>query len=140
MNICCTKIKEINGKENYGNLLFFEANRDLGFEIKRVYYICKAKKGTIRGGHAHKKLKQFFFCPYGKIQILFDDGNEKREVILEDPVDGIFVSPCVWREMIWLKDDSVLCVAASEYYTEDDYIRDYDAFLRYINDLKEKDV
>lgn len=129
----------IHSADNNGDLLYFEGNRDFDFDIKRIYFICNAMKGTKRGGHAHKKLKQLLFCPYGIIKLIFDDGISKIEVILDNPTIGIIVSPCTWRDMIWLETDSVLCVAASEYYLEDDYIRNYDAFLNYISEMKWKE-
>ena len=115
-----------------GNLHFFEANHDINFEIRRIYYITKASEGIKRGFHAHKILKQLLFCPYGKIQIILDNGKIREEVILDDPSIGIVIDKPIWREMLWLQNDSVLVVAASEYYDEGDYIRDYNEYLSYI--------
>lgn len=115
-----------------GELSFFEAGRDIDFEIKRIYYISKVPEGKRRGFHAHKKLKQLLFCPYGEIQLILDDGSVREEITLNDPSVGVVIDRPTWREMLWLKKDSVLCVAASEHYQMEDYIRDYDAFLKYI--------
>lgn len=115
--------------EGMGTLSVFEAERDVPFAIKRIYYIHGAPKGVQRGGHAHKALRQVLWCPYGSILIRLDDGREKTEVLLNDPAKGLIVEHFMWREMIWQQDDSVLCVAADSYYDADDYIRDYDAFL-----------
>lgn len=114
-----------------GSLSFFESELDIPFAIKRVYYIHGAPKNTRRGAHAHKTLKQFLFCPYGSIKIILDDGKEKTEVALDDPSKGLVITPCIWRDMIWLIESSVLCVVASDYYNEDDYIRDYNEFMRW---------
>lgn len=116
-----------------GELSFFEANQDIDFEIKRVYYISKVPEGRRRGFHAHKKLKQLLFCPYGEIQLILDNGSIREEITLNDPSIGIVIDIPTWREMLWLKKDSVLCVAASEYYDEDDYIRDYGEYKRFIS-------
>lgn len=115
-----------------GELSFLEAEKDVPFEIKRLYYISKVPEGTRRGYHAHKTLKQLLFCPYGKIQLILDDGNVREEITLDDPSIGILVDSPVWREMLWLEKDSVLCVAASDYYKSDDYIRDYETFKTYV--------
>lgn len=117
---------------NAGELSFFETNQDVPFEIKRLYYISKVPEGVRRGFHAHKELKQVLFCPYGKIQLVLDDGVNREEITLSDPSVGVIITKPVWREMLWLQKDSVLCVAASDYYDVEDYIRNYDAFLRYI--------
>lgn len=116
---------------NAGELSFFEANHDFPFEVKRIYYITKVPEGVRRGFHAHKELKQFIFCPYGKIQLVLDDGEKREEILLSDPSVGIMIDRPIWREMLWLEKNSVLCVAASNYYEVSDYIRDYNEFMRY---------
>lgn len=115
-----------------GSLSFFEAERDVPFPIKRIYYIHNVPSGTKRGAHAHKTLNQILFCPFGSIKILLDNGSEKEEIILDNPSVGLVITPCVWRDMIWLEENSVLCVAASDYYDEGDYIRSYTEFMEYI--------
>lgn len=75
-----TKILEIRGvkNEDSGAINFFESFNDIPFEIKRFYYITGATSGTERGKHAHKKLQQFLFCPYGSITLTLDNGKEKK--------------------------------------------------------------
>lgn len=116
-----------------GELSFFEAMRDIPFEIRRMYYISKVPEGTRRGFHAHKKLKQLLFCPYGRVQLILENENGREEIELSDPSIGVVITEPTWREMLWLQKDSVLCVAASDYYNVDDYIRDYTDFRRYLD-------
>ena len=111
-----------------GELSFFEVNKEVPFDIKRVYYISKVPEGVRRGYHAHKKLKQLLFCPYGRIQLILENKNGREEIELSDPSIGVLIEECTWREMLWLQKDSVLCVVASDYYDADDYIRDYSTF------------
>ncbi len=118
---------------NAGELSFFETNKDIPFDIKRIYYISKVPEGVRRGFHAHKELKQLLFCPYGRIQLILENINGREEIELSDPSIGVIIDTCTWREMLWLQKDSVLCVAASDYYDVNDYIRNYDSFLNYIN-------
>ena len=115
-----------------GELSFFQEGTDLDFQIKRIYYISKVPEGTRRGFHAHKKLKQVLFCPYGSIQLTLENNNKREEIELSDPSIGVYIEGVIWREMLWLKKDSVLCVAASEIYDENDYIRDYNEFKKYV--------
>lgn len=117
-----------------GSLSFFEANNDILFDIKRVYYIYRVPADVKRGGHAHRNLSQMMFCPYGQIRIILDDGDSIEEVLLTNPSKGLIISNGIWHEMIWKKDDSVLCVAASDYYDEDDYIRNYDEFIELVKE------
>ncbi len=111
-----------------GELSFFEGTREIPFEIKRIYYISKVPEGTRRGFHAHKTLKQMLFCPFGRIQLVLENRNGREEIELSDPSIGVVIEDCTWREMLWLQKDSVLCVAASDYYDPGDYIRDHQAF------------
>lgn len=115
-----------------GELSFFEASSDIPFEIKRIYYISKVPEGVRRGFHAHKELKQLLFCPYGRIQLILENKNGREEIELSDPSIGILIEECTWREMLWLQKDSVLCVAASDFYNVDDYIRNRTDFLSYL--------
>lgn len=115
-----------------GELSFFEATHDVSFDIKRIYYISKVPEGVRRGFHAHKNLKQLLFCPYGRIQLILENELGREEIELSDPSLGIVIDRPTWREMLWLQKDSVLCVAASEFYEADDYIRKYDEFINYI--------
>ena len=113
-----------------GNLCYLEEERDFPFQIKRMYYIHSEETGEHRGFHAHKTLKQVLVCVYGEVCVLLDNGYDKAEVLLDNPSKGLLLSEMIWREMIWMKDNSVLCVLASDYYNEMDYIRDYNEFLR----------
>jgi len=131
MNIKIIDIKTIP-TDSEGQLSFFEANKDFDFDIKRIYYITEVAKGIKRGAHAHKKLKQLLWCPIGSIKIYLENIWEKEEIILDSPAKGLVIEESLWRDMLWMKNDSVLCVAASDYYDADDYIRDYDEYLRYI--------
>jgi len=118
-----------------GTLVFFEANKDIPFGFKRVYYTYGVKEGIIRGHHAHKALvEQLLICVYGAIEIMCDDGEKKECTVLDDPAKGLYVGPGIWHTMEWLKDDSILLVLASEYYDESDYIRDYDEFIRLVKE------
>ena len=115
-----------------GELSFFEENSDSPFDIKRIYYISKVPEGKKRGFHAHKDLKQLLFCPYGRILLTLENESGREEIELSDPSVGVIIEKPTWREMTWLQKDSVLCVAASEFYNTDDYIRDYDEFKAYL--------
>lgn len=115
-----------------GALTFIEGCRDIPFEINRIYYIYDVLPGERRGYHAHKTLEQYLICVHGSCEILLDNGAERVTVQLSAPHEGLYVGRGLWREMYNFSDGAVLLVLASNYYTEDDYIRDYQAFLDYI--------
>jgi len=116
-----------------GTLSFAEEKKDIPFRIRRIYYIYDVDKGVERGHHAHKLNKQLLFCPYGEIEVIIDDGKKKESIMLDNPTKGLILYPGLWREMIWHKKESVLCVAASELYDPLEYIRNYDEFLEYVS-------
>ena len=114
-----------------GSLIALEKLHNVPFGIKRVYYIFDTKPDVIRGKHAHRELKQVLICTSGSCKVLLDDGNEKVEFILDKADKGLFVGKNLWREMYDFSKGCVLMVLASEYYDPDEYIRDYDEFLKH---------
>lgn len=119
--------------DGQGNLSFFEFGKEIDFAIKRVYYIYGLEKGTMRGFHAHKNLKQVLFCPWGAIHVTFDDGFVKESVLLDSPEKLIVLDGGLWREFTSAAKNSVLCVAASDIYSESDYIREYQEYLKWVH-------
>lgn len=113
-----------------GMLVALEEFKDIPFEIKRVYYLYDTKEGVRRGFHAHKSLEQILVCIHGSCRILLDNGEEKKTVSLEKPYEGLYIANSIWREMYDFSPDAVLLVLASDFYREEDYIRDYDEFLK----------
>ena len=112
-----------------GSLVALEGNRNIPFDIKRVYYIFGTEANTPRGFHAHKELRQVAICVKGSCQIVMDDGKEKECVTLNTPSTGIFIDTMQWHEMHNFSEDCVLMVLANDYYHESDYIRNYQEFI-----------
>ncbi|GAB7392824.1 FdtA/QdtA family cupin domain-containing protein [Enterobacter asburiae] len=119
--------------DDRGSLVALEEENNIPFSIKRVYYIFDTKEGVRRGFHAHKKLKQVVIAVKGSCRFLLDDGTERIEVVLDNPAQGLLIESCIWREMYDFSSDCVLMVLADSHYDENDYIRDYDAFIIHAN-------
>lgn len=119
--------------DDRGQLVALEELKDIPFEIKRVYYMYDTGEGVRRGKHAHKSLEQILICIHGSCKILLDNGKEKKIVSLERPYEGLYIANDMWREMYDFSNDAVLMVLASDYYNEEDYIRNYDDFLSSVN-------
>lgn len=115
-----------------GSLISLEENKNIPFDIKRVYYIFGTEQGAARGFHAHKELVQIAICIKGSCSFLMDDGNRKKTVILDSPAIGLVIDVMQWHEMHDFSEDCILLVLASDYYNEVDYIRNYDEFLKEI--------
>lgn len=114
-----------------GMLVALEEYHDIPFEIKRIYYMYDTKEEVHRGFHAHKNLEQILICIHGSCKIKLDNGTEQKIVLLEKPYEGLYVANNMWREMYDFSPDAVLMVLASDYYREEDYIRNYDDFLKF---------
>lgn len=111
-----------------GMLVAIEELKDIPFEIKRVYYMYNTKVDVHRGFHAHKSLEQILICIHGSCKVLLDNGKRKKVVSLERPYEGLYVSKNMWHEMYDFSEDAVLIVLASDFYNEEDYIRNYKEF------------
>lgn len=120
-----------------GQLIALEEGIDIPFAIKRVYFMYDTLEGVVRGNHAHKSLEQILVCIHGSCKVKLDNGKETKVVPLEKPYEGLYVSNDMWREMYDFTEGTVLMVFASDFYKEEDYIRNYDEFLKYVGINKE---
>jgi hypothetical protein len=114
-----------------GNLTPIEGGRDLPFDIKRIYYLYDVPSGESRGAHAHKELQQLIIAANGSFTITLDDGYNKKSFTLNRPYQGLYVVPGIWRDLDDFSSGAVLLCLASEHYIAEDYIREYDEFLKY---------
>lgn len=114
--------------DDRGNLIALEGNKNIHFNIKRVYYLFGTKNGVERGFHAHKELQQIAICVAGSCKVRMDDGVNKTEITLNQPNQGLLIDCMQWHEMYAFSDDCVFLVLASDVYKESDYIRDYCKF------------
>ena len=113
-----------------GNLTFIEEGSHISFDIKRVYYLYDVPGGAERGGHAHKALHQLIVAMSGSFDVILDDGREKKRFHLNRSYYGLYVCPMIWRELDNFSSGSVCMVLASNLYDEDDYFRNYRAYLK----------
>ena len=117
-------------KEKLGYLTPIEAHQEIPFEVKRLYYIYGVGAEETRGKHSHKKLHQVLICVNGSVDVKLENFFGVENYTLNDPSVGLYVGPDNWREMSNFRDNAVLLVLASEEYDPEDYIRDYDEFLK----------
>lgn len=117
-----------------GNLTVVENSYSIPFDVERVYYLYDVPAGEERGGHAHKELQQFVIAVSGSFDVIIDDGRERKTVTLNRPSKGLHIRPGIWRELNNFSSGAVCLVLASHHYDEDDYIRDYKAFVEYIKE------
>jgi dTDP-4-dehydrorhamnose 3,5-epimerase-like enzyme len=112
-----------------GMLSFGEINKHLPFEPKRYFLIYDVPSKDVRGEHAHRTLKELLVCVKGSCSFVVDDGQHRAEVELNSPDKALYLPPMIWRVHYKYSPDAVLMALASDVYSGDDYIRDYDDFL-----------
>lgn len=115
-----------------GNLTVAEANKNVPFDIKRTYWVYDVPGGECRGGHAHKQCLEFIVAVSGSFHVTLDNGKEKTTYLLNHPWQGLLVDTGVWRTLDDFSSGAVCMVLASEKFEEEDYIREYDDYLKYI--------
>ena len=127
---------ELNKHNNKrGNISIVENTKEVPFDIKRISYLYDIPGGENRGAHGHKKLRQLIVAPSGSFDVIIDDGNVRRNITLNRPYIGLLVVPGLWREIVNFSSGAVCMVLASDEYDEEDYIRDYEQFKEYKNEI-----
>lgn len=116
--------------DKYGKLVALEGNDVIPFNIRRVYYIYEVEENVRRGFHSHKELEQVLICVHGSVKILLKTPNDEKIVTLNNPSEGLYIGPDIWREMYDFEDNAVLLVLASDHYKQNDYIRNYDEYAK----------
>ncbi|WBV51586.1 MULTISPECIES: sugar 3,4-ketoisomerase [Chryseobacterium] len=119
------------GSQDLGYITVAEEQKNVPFEIKRVYWTYYTPQDVIRGGHAHKELEQIIFAVSGTIEFntLDMEGNNET-FILDTPSKGLYIPKLIWRDIKFSHSAVLLCLA-SELYDEKDYFRDFDEFKNY---------
>lgn len=115
-----------------GNLTVAEFEHLTPFIPKRCFFVFNVPSREIRGEHAHRTLHQFLICVKGSCSVVVDDGTNRQEITLNDITTGLYIPPMVWGIQYKYTEDAVLMVLASDIYNPDDYIRDYDDFLKMV--------
>lgn len=113
-----------------GSLTFAEIEQSLPFLPRRYFMVFDVPSKEVRGEHAHRQCHQFLICVRGSCSVVVDDGRNRAEVVLNRPNVGLHVPPMVWATEYKYSPDAVLLVLASDPYQAEDYIRDYDQFLK----------
>jgi dTDP-4-dehydrorhamnose 3,5-epimerase-like enzyme len=117
-----------------GNLSVIEGGVHVPFKVARAYYIYDVPSGSVRAGHAHRRLYQLFLALSGSFSLHLDDGQQRETFMLNRPHTGVLVEPGVWRDIDNFSGGAVCMVFASLPYDEADYIRSYDEFQAYAVD------
>ena len=127
----CSLIELPKITDRRGNLTPVTSNVSLPFDIKRVFYLYDIPGGESRGAHAHKECHQFLVAASGAFEVVLDDGVNKRTVLLSRPFLGVHIPPGIWAAEQGFSSGAICLVITSEKYNEEDYIRNYDEFIKF---------
>ena len=127
----CTIIELPKIENRAGNISPIQGCKDIPFEIKRVFYLYDIPGGEDRGAHAHKECQQFLIAGSGSFNVLVDDGNNKKTFNLNRPYYGLHIPPGVWASEIGFSSGSICIALTCHKYDENDYIREYEDYLKY---------
>ena len=127
----CSLIELKRIKNRAGNITSIENNKEVPFDINRVFYLYDIPGGEDRGAHSHKECHQFLIAASGSFEVLLDDGKVKKTVMLNQPFRGLHIPPGIWASEVNFSSGAICLVMASHKYNETDYIRDYNKFLEF---------
>lgn len=121
-----------------GNLTVLENGDEFPFAVKRIFYLFDIKGGESRGAHAHIECHQFLIAASGSFEVQLEDGKFKRQVFLNRPNIGLHIPPGIWASEMNFSSGAICLVLASHSYNEEDYIRDYEDYLKYLENENKK--
>jgi UDP-2-acetamido-3-amino-2,3-dideoxy-glucuronate N-acetyltransferase len=119
-----------------GNLSIGEFERDIPFKPLRYFLVHDVPTAETRGAHAHLKCHQFLVVVKGCVHVVTDDGEKREEIVLDKSNIGLYLPPMTWGIQYRYSADAVLLVFASDYYDSQDYIRNYQEFIKIVNSQK----
>lgn len=121
-----------------GSLSLVEYEKHIPFDIRRCFWVFDVPSREVRGEHAHKTLHQYLVCVKGSVSVVLDDAKSRIELVLARPNVGLHIPPLVWGVQYKYSRDAVLLVLASDTYDPSDYLRNYDEFLAYVAETRQK--
>ena len=126
----CPIIHFVDLGDERGKLVVIEGGRAIPFDIKRVFYIYESDATVVRGQHANRESEFVLINVAGRSKVRITDGKEELIVNLDKPMMGVYIPKMIWKDMYDFSEDSVLLVLASTHYDGDEYIRDYEDYIK----------
>ena len=120
--------------DDRGNLSFIEENNHVPFVIKRTYWIYDVPGGEFRGSHAFRQTEEFIVALSGSFEVVLHDGNREEKFLLNRSYYGVYIPRMIWRKLENFSTNSLALILSSTYYDENDYIRDFDTYIRMRNE------
>jgi hypothetical protein len=130
----CSIIELPRISDRKGNITPVHNNINVPFNIERVFYLYDIPGGESRGAHAHRQCHQFLIAASGSFEVACDDGINKRTMMLNRPYFGLHIPPMIWAHELNFSSGSICLVLTSMKYDADDYIRDYEEYMKALNE------
>lgn len=127
-----------NFGDDRGSLIPIEEGNNVKFKVKRVFYIYGTSNDVRRGIHANKDSQFLMVVISGSCKVLVDDGFKREVIELNQPNQALYLDKMVWKEMYDFSKNAILLVISNQKYNENEYIRDYDEFVRMV--MKKKEI
>ena len=134
MNFTLSDVKLINLpkiEDPRGNLSIIEEENHIPFKIERTYWIYDVPGGQVRGGHAFKNQQEFIVALSGSFDVIVDDGKNKQTFSLNRSYMGLYLPFGLWRQIQNFSTNALAMILSSTQFSNNDYIREYDEFLKY---------
>jgi hypothetical protein len=97
---------------------------DLGFSVARAF-VVRAPRGAVRGGHAHRTVRQVLFRASGSIDLEVRRGGARARITLDEDQPAVLLEAGVWARQTYVGDDSTLVVFADGPYEPTEYVGEY---------------
>lgn len=133
----CTVLHFGDLGDERGKLVVIEGASAIPFDIKRVFYIYDSDATVVRGQHANRESEFVLINVAGRSKVRMTDGEDEIVVSLDKPMMGVYIPKMIWKDMYDFSSDSVLLVLASTHYDGNEYIRDYEAYMREMGKVAE---
>ena len=119
------------GSLEIGYISIVQGQDEIPFEIKRTFWAYYTPDSVVRGRHAHHNTEMVLIAVAGRIILTTEMPGEKPQVfILEKSNQGVYMPKLCWHTMQY-SHNAVQLVLVSTIYEEQDYIRDYNEFLKH---------
>jgi hypothetical protein len=99
--------------DHRGSLSFIEGGSHIPFKIQAVYWIHDVSDMAGRADKLYRGRHEFVVALSGSVEVVIENGREKRSYRLNRPDQGLHVPNMVWRRLERVSADAVILVLAS---------------------------
>lgn len=106
-------------EKNFNGCLVPINNKDLPFEIKRIFYIYNIPCSVTRGNHGNRYTKEILICLNGTCEVTLDTYIEKKTYFLSKKNEGLFINNNTWITFKCSEDCIILVLCDNEFMPDE---------------------